>query len=140
MGRWSERSWWIRMEVPYVSIGKPSPLTCSHLYFLGLATAWDEYEHFEEVERRKREIYSVEFQAKVYESMLAPLQPIASQIPATQLGTQKTVSISQNAAASSQLSGFDTSGNSAMFSSSASQANANVSRFLLYLLIPNAHV
>lgn len=91
----------------------------------GTVTAWDEHLHFEEVRRRKREIYNVVFQAKVYESLLAPLQPTASQLPATQLALPK--SVTQDTAASSQLSIFDPSGNSSIFSSSASQPSATVS-------------
>ncbi|KAI5452752.1 hypothetical protein NCC49_000499 [Naganishia albida] len=91
---------------------------------LSTVTAWDEHLHFEEVRRRKREIYNVVFQGKVYESLLAPLQPTASQLPVTQLALPK--SFTQDRAASSQLSIFDPSGNSSIFSSSASQPSATL--------------
>ncbi|GHJ86474.1 hypothetical protein NliqN6_2876 [Naganishia liquefaciens] len=89
------------------------------------ATPWDEYTHFEDVDLRKKEIYNVPFQLKPYESMLAITSSSTSKIQATQTLTQKTQAVDFDGTAS-ELTAFDPSDKSQVYSSSASQPTASL--------------
>ncbi|KAJ9101774.1 hypothetical protein QFC21_003113 [Naganishia friedmannii] len=86
------------------------------------ASSWEEYRHLQDVERLKRDVYSIPFDSKVYESMLAPATPIFSQFPQTQLSTPGQSLTWPATATLSQVTGYDPSCDSIAPTGSASQA------------------
>ncbi|KAJ9113914.1 hypothetical protein QFC19_000108 [Naganishia cerealis] len=86
-----------------------------------ITTAWEEYRHLKEVEQLRRDVYSIPFDPKVYESILVPVLPNSSQVSPTQSSMLSESLAWPATGMSSQATVYDPSDDSTVFSSSASQ-------------------
>ncbi|KAJ9116979.1 hypothetical protein QFC22_004637 [Naganishia vaughanmartiniae] len=91
-------------------------------------TPWEEYRHLQDIERLKRDVYSIPFDSKLYESTLSPAVPTYSQIPSAHLSTPGQSLTWPASASLSQVTGYDPSSDSIAPSSSFASQPASTLR------------